>query len=404
MVAEKKAGYDPYEKFGVRRVVNAAGTLTRVGGSISPPEVFRAMEDASKRFIHISELQQWAGEVIAEATGAEAGLPTAGGSCSLLLAAAACIMKGTELEEYEPKGQSRWNHITQRLPMHTEGLRTEFIIQKSNRNEYDHAVECAGGRFVEVGTEDGATEEDLAAAYDPERTAAYFYTVQPTSKCLPVESVVKVAHSVGAPVIVDASAELPPKENLTKYTRKNVDLVAFSGGKQVAGPNNSGILSGRKDLIKLAHLQSYPFEGVGRAAKMSRETIVGFVTALKKYIETDERAEFEKLQVKADYIAEQLNLIPHVDGRVVLSTSGVEKTPKFPIVCVKINEEALGITGRDLHLSLVNGDPSIVGVFEPYYLVEDYVGILSLSPQYILEGDELDVFRRVRETVTKAAP
>jgi seryl-tRNA(Sec) selenium transferase len=384
MVAEKKAGYDPYKKFGIRRVVNAAGTLTRVGGSISPPEIFRAMEDASKRFIHVSELQQWAGEVIAEATGAEAGLPTAGGSCSLLLAAAACIMKGTELEMYEPKGQSKWNHITQRLPMHTEGLRTEFIIQKSNRNEYDHAVECAGGRFVEVGTEDGATEEDLAAVYDPEKTAAYFYTVQPTSKCLPVESVVKVA--------------------LTKYTRKNVDLVAFSGGKQVAGPNNSGILSGRKDLIKLAHLQSYPFEGVGRAAKMSRETIVGFVTALKMYLETDEKAEFEKLQVKADYIAEKLNLIPHLDAKVVLSTSGVEKTPKFPIVCVKIDEEVLGITARDLHMGLVNGDPSIVGVFEPYYLVEDYEGILSLSPQYILEGDELDVFRRVREIVTKAAP
>ena len=140
-------------------------------------------------------------------------------------------MKGTGLEEYEPVGKAVWNHISQRLPMHTEGLRTEFIIQKSNRNEYDHAVECAGGRFVEVGTEDRATEEDLAAAYDPEKTAAYFYTVQPTSKCLPVESVVKVAYRLGAPMIVDASAELPPKENLTKYTRKNVDLVAFSGGK-----------------------------------------------------------------------------------------------------------------------------------------------------------------------------
>ena len=402
MSAEKKTGYDPYEKFGVRRVVNAAGTLTRVGGSMSPPEVFRAMEDASKRFIHISELQQWAGEVIAEATGAEAGLPTAGGSCSLLLAAAACIMKGTELEDYEPKGRAKWNHITQRLPMHTEGLKTEFIIQKSNRNEYDHAVECAGGRFVEVGTEDMSTEEDLAEAYDPDKTAAYFYTVQPTSKVLPIESVVKVAHSLGVPVIIDASAELPPKENLKKYTLKGVDLVAFSGGKQVAGPNNSGILAGRRDLIKLAHLQSYPFEGVGRAAKMSRETIVGFVTALKMYLETDEGSEFVQLEEKANHMADQLNQIPHVDARVVLSTSGVEKTPKFPIVCVRIDEEALGISGRDLHEGLVNGVPSIEGVFEPYYLVEDYEGILALNPQYILKGDELDIFRRVREITTEA--
>ena len=102
---------DPYNELGVRHVVNAAGVLTRIGGSRSPPEVFKAMEAASRHFVTIAELQTKAGEYIAEVTGAEAGLPTAGGSTSILLAAAACIMRGTELEQYEPKGAAVWRHL-----------------------------------------------------------------------------------------------------------------------------------------------------------------------------------------------------------------------------------------------------------------------------------------------------
>jgi uncharacterized pyridoxal phosphate-dependent enzyme len=388
--------YNPYEKHGVRRAINAAGTLTRVGGSISPPEVFRAMEDASKSFVHISELQQWAGGIIAEATGAEAGLPTAGGSCSIMLAAAACIMKGTELEEYEPKGRAVWRHIIQRLPTHIEGLRTEFIVQKANRDEYDHAVEIAGGRFVEVGTEEGATEGDLDEAFNAERTAAYYFTVQPSSKCLPLETVVRLAHRNGVPVIVDASAELPPRSNLRHYISKGVDLVTFSGGKTISGPNNSGILAGRRDLIKLAHLQSYPFEGVGRVAKMSRETIVGLVTALKIYLEVDEEAEFEAWEGKARFMAGELGGMPGVEAGVVYSTTP-EGVPKFPLVYLRLDEGTCGISGGGLHQGLVDGDPSIEGIYEPYYLLEDYVGKLVFNLQNILEGEELIILQRVKE-------
>ncbi|MCW3978844.1 MAG: aminotransferase class V-fold PLP-dependent enzyme [Candidatus Bathyarchaeota archaeon] len=388
--------YNPYVKYGVRRAINAAGTLTRVGGSISPPEVFRAMEDASKSFVHISELQQWAGGIISEATGAEAGLPTAGGSCSIMLAAAACIMKGTELERYEPKGRAVWRHIIQRLPAHTEGLRTEFIVQKANRDEYDHAVEIAGGRFVEVGTEEGATEGDLDEAFNAERTAAYYFTVQPSSKCLPLETVVRVAHRNGVPVIVDASAELPPRSNLRHYVSKGVDLVTFSGGKTISGPNNSGILAGKADLIKLAHLQSYPFEGVGRVAKMSRETIVGLVTALKIYLEVDEVAEFEAWEQKARSMAGELGGMPGVEAGVVYSTTP-EGVPKFPLVYLRLDEGACGISGGELHRGLVDGDPSIEGIYEPYYLLEDYEGKLVFNPQNILEGEELIILQRVKE-------
>ena len=116
--------YNPYEKYGIRRVINAVSCLTRLGGSIAHPEVYRAMEDASKSFVQIPELQQWAGKAIAEATGAEAGLPTAGASSAIMLAAAACIMKETELENYDPLDIESWTHIIKKLPMHTEGLKT----------------------------------------------------------------------------------------------------------------------------------------------------------------------------------------------------------------------------------------------------------------------------------------
>jgi L-seryl-tRNA(Ser) seleniumtransferase len=209
--------YNPYEKYSLRRVINAATCLTRLGGSIARPEVFDAMQDASRSFVQIPELQAWAGKKIAEATGAEAGLPSAGANNALMLASAACMMKGTELEEYDPLKPETWSHLILRLPAHTEGLKTEFIVQKNDRNIYDHAVECAGGRLIEAGTANGTTQKELEEAFDPTNTAAYYYTVRSAKNSLPLKTVVEVAHKHGVPVIVDAAAELPPRKKLTQY-------------------------------------------------------------------------------------------------------------------------------------------------------------------------------------------
>ena len=394
--------YNPYEKYGLRRVVNAATCMTLLGGSISPPEVFRAMEDASKSFVHIPELQHWAGKKIAEATGAEAGLPTAGANNGIMLAAAACIMRGTDLEGYDPLDRETWTHIVQRLPMHTEGLKTEFIVQRSNRNIYDHAVECVGGRFVEVGGDDGATEEELRGAFDPEKTAAYYFTDRTIKKRLPLDAVIEIAHEHGAPVIVDAASELPPKINLRRYISKGADLAIISGGKFIAGPNNSGILAGRRELIRLAHLQAYPFHGVGRASKMSRETIVGLVTALEMYLTLDEEALFKAWEEEAGRIAEQLSAIPGVEAGVTYQTTVEEGEPAVPLCYLKIDEEALGMTGRELSDELRAGDPSIVAPYEPAYIIMDYSGKLTINPEFMLEGDEQLITRRIREILTRA--
>lgn len=393
--------YNPYEKYGLRRVINAATCLTRLGGSIALPEVFDAMEDASKSFVQIPELQAWAGRKIAEATGAEAGLPTAGANNALMLAAAACMMKGTELEEYDPLEPETWSHIILRLPAHMEGLKTEFIVQKNDRNTYDHAVECAGGGLVEVGKEEGATEAELDEAFDPERTAAYYYTVRSAKDSLPLETVVRVAHRHSIPVIVDAAAELPPREKLTQYIEEGADLVIFSGGKFLSGPNNSGILAGRKDLIKLAHLQAYPFHGVGRASKMSRETIVGFVKALELYGEKNEGEHFNKWKEEAGLIAKQLRGIPGVKTGITYQKTVEEEVPMTPLCYLELDEKAVGMSGRELVKTLRDGDPSIETLYEPSFLLEKYEGKVTINPQYMLEGDAEIVVSRIRKILMK---
>jgi seryl-tRNA(Sec) selenium transferase len=334
-----------------------------------------------------------------KATGAEAGLPTAGAVNALTLAAAACIMSGTELERYDPLEPESWRHISQRLPMHTEGLRTEFVVQKSDRNTYDHAVECAGGRIVEAGTTEGTTIENLEDAFNPLRTAAYYFTVRGSKRGLPIEAVIEIAHGHDLPVIVDAAPDLRPKRMLTYYTERGADLVVFSGGKHLGGPNNSGILVGRRDLIKLAHLQAYPFDGIGRGAKMSRETIVGLVTALKLYLQKDDEVFFAAQDKRVKAIAKMLDAIPGLRVGVTYEYTIGDGEPMTPLAYVELDEDALGIDARELQTMLRNGDPPIETLYEPSFLIKDYVGRMTINPEYMLSGDDEIVVKRIREIV-----
>jgi L-seryl-tRNA(Ser) seleniumtransferase len=316
-------------------------------------------------------------------------------------------MKGTELEKYDPLGPVTWTPILQKLPRHIEGLKTEFVVQKCNRSLYDNVVEYAGGCFAEAGTADGATEKDLDDAFNPQKTAGYYVTLRTDYKPLPLKTVIKVAHKHGVPVIVDAASELPPKKNLRKYIAMGVDLVIFSGGKDISGPNNSGILAGRKDLIKLAHLQAYPFKGVGRVAKMSRETIIGFVVALKIYLKLDEEARFKAWEKKVTWIAEQLNTIKNVNAEIFYQTTIEENEPFVPTVAIEIDEKAHGINAKDLSDKLKDGNPSIQAPYEAYYLgpnssgtMEFYKGKLAIDPQCLLEGEELIIVQRIKEILT----
>jgi len=389
---------DPYKKLGLRRVINAATCLTRLGGSIADPSVYRAMEEASKSFVQIPELQHWAGKAIAEATGAEAGHPTAGASNAITLAAAACIMKGTELENYDPLELETWGNIAKKLPAHTEGLKTEFIIQSTNRNVYDHAIEFAGGTVVEA----KPTEEALNKAYNKDKTAAYYYTVRSGADALPLETIIKVAHSHDAPVIVDAAAELPPRKNLKRYIKAGADLVVFSAGKYISAPNNSGILSGRADLIKLAHLQAYPFHGVGRASKMSRETLVGFVTALNLYLKEDEQKTYKKWLHKAQWITEQFKDTPGVEAGLDHQSTMEDNKPMVPVSYIKLNPAVTGITGAQLSTKLRDGDPSIEALYEPGFMLKDAKDKLMINPQYLDDEDAHTIVDTIKAIIKEA--
>jgi L-seryl-tRNA(Ser) seleniumtransferase len=295
-----------YARFGVPTVINAAGTVTRLSGGHMHPDVLAAMRDAAGECVDMLALQAGASRVIARVTGAQAGIVTAGASAALLLGAAACLA-GLD--------SARMN----RLPEIPDG-RNEFIIVRSQRNMYDRALTVAGGRIVEVGIPDrysgsgvrDATPWEIEAAITP-RTTAICYLAQPQSRPSLAE-VAAVAHAHAIPVLVDAAAQLPPRENLRWFLAEGADLVAFSGGKAIGGPQGSGILAGRADLIasalmqmldldlfadtwnppdefaRLRQLRGLPQHGIGRSCKVGKEEIVGLLVALERFAATDDAA------------------------------------------------------------------------------------------------------------------
>jgi D-glucosaminate-6-phosphate ammonia-lyase len=292
-----------YDRLGMRTIVNAKGPATRLSGGILPAEVAEAMREASQSCVDVAEIQGRASELIAAATGAEAGIVTAGAAAGLLLGTAACV---TGLDP------GKMN----RLP-DTSGLKDEVVIVRSQRNFYDRAVRGVGVRLVEVGIADrfsGAGVRDaepweIADAIG-ERTAAVHYVATPWSRPALVE-VVRVAHAAGVPVIVDAAAQLPPAANLHRFIAEGADLVVFSGGKAMRGPQVSGILCGKRALVAAAALQlldldvpwelwspppalfqgielpGLPHHGIGRPCKIGKEEIVGLLVALRRFVEED---------------------------------------------------------------------------------------------------------------------
>src|SRR5438309_5552629 len=289
-----------YQKLGVRPIIHGAGTTTRYGGSLMRPETIEAMREAARAFVNIDELNDAAGIAIARMLGAEAAFVTGGAAAGLVLQAAAC-MTGDDTAK------------AARLP-DTTGMKNEFIIQRAHRFMYDQAFRVAGGILVEIGIGRRTAPYELESAINT-KTAAVVYLVSPFTSppgILQFEEVCEIAHRHGVPVVVDAASMLPPRENLFKYVRLGADLVNVSGGKGIRGPQSTGILAGRKDLIRAAVLNSSPNQGVGRAAKTSKEEIVGLVTALELFLAEDEEAEMNRYQEICTSIVDALSDTPGI--------------------------------------------------------------------------------------------
>jgi D-glucosaminate-6-phosphate ammonia-lyase len=398
-----------YQRLGVRTIINASGPSTRLSGGIMRPEVSAAMADASQWCVDLAELQARASEILADATGAEAGYVTAGAAAGLMLATAACIAK------LDPAKMNR-------LP-DTTGMPNEVIIARSQRNMYDHAVVQAGAKLVEIGIPDrfsGAGVRDAQIweyeAAVNEGTAAILWVAQPQSEPT-LREVISVAHRRGLPVIVDAAGQLPPAHNLKRFTAEGADLVVFSGGKAIGGPQATGILVGRRDLIQSAALQQLdhdtyfdqwsppaslfdkgsliglPASGVGRVAKCGKEEIVGLLTALKLFREEDSDERHGRWLALSEELADGLKDLRGSSVRVVSRTSrGV------PAVELTIREEEVGFSARDLAKRLQDGEPP---VHANHARVRE--GVIVFGPTCLRDGETAVVIERVRAELRTSA-
>ncbi len=284
-----------YDRIGVRTIINAAGATTAVGGTLMPPEVIEAMIDASRGFVVIDEMNRAIGEKIAEVTGAQAGMVTAGSAASMLVSVAACIA-GVDPAKIR------------KLP-HSEGMANEVIIHRAHRIHYDQMFQAAGGRLVEIGIVRGTYRWELEDAIS-EKTACITYIDSPHvgPGALPFETVVEVARKSEIPVIVDAASTLPPKGHITRWIDRGADMVIYSGGKGIRGPQDTGLLAGRADLIEAARANGHPSSSVGRAAKVSKEAMAGLFVALERFQLHDHEQDHAYHLLQAEQIRETLEI------------------------------------------------------------------------------------------------
>jgi L-seryl-tRNA(Ser) seleniumtransferase len=372
-----------YRRLGVKRIIHGSGTTTRYGGSILRPEALEAMREASQTLVNIDELNAAAGAAIAKLLGAEAAFVTAGASSGLILQSAACIA-GDDLARIV------------RLP-DTSGMRSEIVIQRAHRFAYDQAYRIPGGVLVEIGLARRTQPFELEAAIG-DRTAAVAFLVSPFTSppgTLTIEQVVEIAHRKGVPVIVDAASMLPPRDNLTKFLRLGADLVSFSGGKGIRGPQSTGILAGRRDLIRAVTLNASPNQAIGRAAKTSKEEIAGLLVALELFMKEDEAAEMKRYTDVCTTIVEQLADLPGL--RAVVEQDAVNRP--IPHAVVYFTPDWVGPSGHAVQVALAQGDPHIYvqqGAHQGGYFDEIAVDAINLQP-----GDAEIVGKRLREELTR---
>jgi L-seryl-tRNA(Ser) seleniumtransferase len=359
------------DRFGLARVINASGTVTRLGASRIAPAVIDAMAAAAACSVDIAALQGRASEVIARCTGAEAGIVTAGATAGLLVGAAAC-MTGLDPDKMS------------RLP-DTLGMRNEFVVSRSHRNSYDHGVRAAGARLVEVGLADRLTGCGVrdAEAWEferaiGERTAGVLYLARADARPA-LAAVVRAAHAANLPVLVDAAAELPPASNLRRFIEDGADLVVFSGGKAIGGPSASGILCGRRQLVGAALLQQLdldclyedwtppdnlidkqdlpgvPRHGIARACKVGKEQIIGLLAALAGFAEEDDAARNRRFAAIVDALAGAMARVPNLTVRPLRDAAHGD----MPLVEVLIEPRRGGIGAVQAAARLRAGTPPI---------------------------------------------
>ncbi len=342
--------FEVFEQLGIHPIINAVGYATRVSGSCPHPSVITVMAAASSAYFEIDDLLDAASRVIAQATGAEAGIVTCGAGAALSLAAAACLA-GNQPE------------VMDALPDTSGCSRNEIIFPIPGPFDYDHALRVSGAKLVLIDYHADDALQKIEQAIGP-KTAAIGYVWLEVTERPPLAALADLAHRHGLPLIVDAACALPPTENLTAFSRDGADLIAYSGGKHLGGPQASGILCGREELIRSAWVQMVdmdvrhgtwslqhwvergwisrpPRHGIGRCMKVSKEAIVGVMAALRRYGARDHAAEYRTWAAIIDEIEAGLRDLPELN--ITRQPCGANGQP-YP----NLRIESAGLRVRDL--------------------------------------------------------
>lgn len=366
---------DYFKELGLRPFINAAGTFTTLTASLMHPEVVQAIDYSSKYFVQLLDLHRAAGARIAQLIGCEDALVSAGAASALTVGTAAC-MTGTNQE------------FIRRLP-DTTGMKTEVIIQKSHRYGYDHAVRDCGTHYVEV-----ETREQLESAINGNTVMMHFFNSADPSGQIKVAEFAELGKKHNIPTLNDAAADVPPVENLSKYIKMGYDLVAFSGGKGIRGPQSAGLLLGRKDLIEAARLNNSPYsDSIGRGMKVNKEEILGMMVAVEVYIKTDHAAEEREWEKRVKMIEDRVSSLQGMKTEMFIP----EIANHVPHLRITWDEAAAKLTAQDVVKKLREGEPSI----EVVPGARD--GKIEISVWMMQPGETQIVARRVREVLSSAS-
>lgn len=370
-VAQDPFSRDVIRELGVRPCINAAGTYTALTGSLMPPEVVAGIQVASRQYVRLNELQDAVGKRIAELLKCESAMVSAGCASALSLATAACVA-GSDPDRIR------------RIP-DTTGMKNECLVQATHRVGYDHAIRNAGVRLIEI-----ETAEELEKKITDKTALLFFLNSSDPQGKIHHEEFVAIGKKHKIPTLIDAAADVPPVENLFRFTKLGFDLVAFSGGKGIRGPQSSGLLLGRKDLIAAARLNNSPnSDSLCRTNKVNKEEIVGMLIALELFLNRDHQAVWKEWERRCDTIIRALTEFSDVRTEVEVP-KGANAVPHLHI---RWDYEKRNLNPPQMADKLRNGEPSIEVV--PGSRRELVVGVWMMQP-----GDDLIVSQRIRQILS----
>jgi len=362
-----------YHDLGIRPVINAAATLTRLGGSRMPHPVIEAMAAAAGAFVNLDDLQKAVGAGIAELTHNSACYVSSGAAAGVVLSVAACIAGD------DPVAREQFPYL--------ESGKNEVIVHRCQRNGYDYAVRQTGARLIEIGSGNSTRLAEFETAITPHTAAVvYFAGAHFAQGALPLDQVVAAAHARGVPVIVDAAAQIPPIANLWRFTRDmGADIAIFSGGKGLRGPQSAGLVLGRPDLIAACQLNGSPNYSIGRPMKVGKEELMGMLAAVEWSLAQDEAALLDQYERMVQYWIDGLQNLP---GAQVSRGYPSEAGQPHGRAIVRL-DPACGLTRDQLVSALLKSDPAVaVGV------VGD--DAIALNPQTVEPGEEYLVLEALR--------